>query len=217
MNHRQAAFTIMPPVYVLFPFADPFDYGEMWSTPRFPSLLAPPGFAPIGQPGSLPGPAGIALCDWSSFIWPESPLQLRQSPPGWARPVILDTGFGDDQLPLVLSPIAHDSSVDPFVTGVAVSMTPVALDDDTCHLESLLDRLFPWSRSHTSVQSDSTFYSVADSPPGQAPVLRLTPILDRRLGLEGPFVAKNLHPRIGDCFLMHHVPQIAFCPSIGGV
>ena len=35
LNHEQPAFTIAPPAYVLFPFADPFDEGEMWSTPRF--------------------------------------------------------------------------------------------------------------------------------------------------------------------------------------
>ena len=80
----------------------------------------------------------------------------------------MDTGFGDDRLPSILSAIAHDSLVDALVTGVPVSMAPVASDDDSCHLESLLDQLFPRSRSYTSVQSDSTCYSVANSPPGQA-------------------------------------------------
>ena len=70
--------------------------------------------------------------------------------------MIWDTGFGDDRLPSVLSPIAHDSSVDALVTGVPVSMAPVASEDDSCHLESLLDRSFPRSRSHTLVQSDSS-------------------------------------------------------------
>ena len=73
LNHEQPAFTIATPAYALFPFADPFDEGVMWSTPRYPSLPAPPGFAQSGQPGALPGPAGIAARDWSSFIWPELP------------------------------------------------------------------------------------------------------------------------------------------------
>ena len=50
-----AVITIIPPAYVLFPFADPFDEDVFSSTPSFPTLPAPPGFAPIRQPGSLPG------------------------------------------------------------------------------------------------------------------------------------------------------------------
>ena len=95
-----------------------------------------------------------------------------------SQPTLLSPG----EVPSVLSPIAHDSSVDALVTGVPVSMAPVASVDDSCHLESLLDRSFPQSRSYTSVQS----------------TLRPTPILDRRFGRECPFVAKNPHPRIGN-------------------
>ena len=51
---RLAVFTITPPTYVPFPFADPFDGEDLLSTLLFSPLPAPPGFAPIGPPGSLP-------------------------------------------------------------------------------------------------------------------------------------------------------------------
>ena len=68
------------------------------------------------------------------------------------------------------------------MTGVPVSMTPVASDDDPGLLESLLNRSFPQSMSHTTVLSDDTFYSASDSSPGQTPVIRPIQISDRRFG-----------------------------------
>ena len=114
----------------------------MWWTPRFlhyrplRDLLRLDSRAHYqGQPGSQ---RVIGLHSY------ESPSQLRQSPPGWARPVIMDTGLGDDRLPLVLSPIAHDSLVDAFVTGVPFSMAPVVyLCAIRQHPTSILDRQLP--------------------------------------------------------------------------
>ena len=52
ISHQDpAAITIAPPAYMLFPFADPFDEKEVFSTLRFPPLPAPLGFAPIGTTG----------------------------------------------------------------------------------------------------------------------------------------------------------------------
>ena len=56
LNSGPAAILIAPPSYVLFPFDDPFDGVDSVSTPRFPLLLALPGFALIGPPGSLAMP-----------------------------------------------------------------------------------------------------------------------------------------------------------------
>ena len=61
------------------------------------------------------------------------------------------------------------------------------------NLCSSLNKSFRRSLSHTSVQSDGTFYSPTD----QAPVLHHSPILGWRFGREGPFVATNPQPRIG--------------------
>ena len=52
-NTGQAAITIVPPAYVLFPFDDPFDGVDPLSTSPFSTIPAPPGFAPIRPPGSL--------------------------------------------------------------------------------------------------------------------------------------------------------------------
>ena len=46
------AITIAAPAYALFPFDEPFEEEDMWTTPRFPSL--PPGFGSIGSSGLLP-------------------------------------------------------------------------------------------------------------------------------------------------------------------
>ena len=143
-NHGQGVFVITPPAYVLFPFADPFDDENMLLRPQFPSLLAPPGFAPIDN---------------------------RQSLPGWTRPKILDTGSGVNRLPSVISPIAHIPSGDRCETRVPVSVTPVVLDNASGLLESLLKRLFHRLLSDTSVISDGTFYSASDSPARQTPAL----------------------------------------------
>ena len=55
-DHGPAVFTIAAPAYVLFSFADPFAAEEEFFMPQFLPLPAPSGFAPIGPPGSLPGP-----------------------------------------------------------------------------------------------------------------------------------------------------------------
>ena len=54
------------------------------------------------------------------------------------------------------------------------------------------------SLSPNSVQSDRSFYSATDSPTGQAPVIHHSPSFGLPLGREGPFVAANPHPRIGN-------------------
>ena len=117
-NHGQDVFVITPPAYVLFPFADPLDDEDMLSRPQFPSL---PGFATIDnqQPGALPGPAGIAAHDWSSFIRPGSPLQLL---PGWGRLEILDTS----------SRLMSDTSVISDGTWFSASDSPVRQTQVLC-------------------------------------------------------------------------------------
>ena len=69
-----------------------------------------------------------------------------------------------NHLPSVILSIAHMPSGDLCVTGGPVSMTPVVSDNDSGLLESLLNLSFPEAMSHTSVQSDSIFYSAMDSP-----------------------------------------------------
>ena len=66
-------------------------------------------------------------------------------------------------------------------------------------LPGIFARFIGAADSIASVQADGAtpHQWSADSLPGQAPVLHLTRILDRRLGREGPFVAKNPHPYIG--------------------
>ena len=123
------------------------------------SLTGPPGFAPIG---SLPGPSDIVSRDFSSMIQPGSLSQLGPLPTRWAQPVVLDTGVVDDMLPSALSPITHDSLVEPVVAGVPFPLAPVDPDDDSLHLGFLLNQSFRRSLSPTSVQSDGTFYSATD-------------------------------------------------------
>ena len=65
-DQSPAVITITPPAYVLFPFTDPFD-DDTFSMPSFPTLPAPSGFAPIGQPGSLPGPS-VRLDTWDQEL-----------------------------------------------------------------------------------------------------------------------------------------------------
>ena len=45
-----AAITIAAPAYALCPFGEPFEEEDIWTTPRFPPLPAPPGFGSIGPP-----------------------------------------------------------------------------------------------------------------------------------------------------------------------
>ena len=155
----QDVFVITPPAYVLFTFANPFYDEDMLLRPQFPALPAPSGFSTIDnrQPGTLPGPAGIAARDWSSFIRPGSP---SQSLPGWGRPEILDTGSGVNRLPTVISPMAHIPSGDRCETGVPVSVTPVVSDITSDFLDILLNQSFPRLKSDTSVISDGTWFSV---------------------------------------------------------
>ena len=86
--------------------------------------------------------------------------------------------------------------------GVALapnSMASVDSDSDDRLLASLLN----WSPSrlmtHDSVTSNSTFYSVMDSPAGPTLVRRTVPITNKYLNREGPFVAQIPHTRIRDC------------------
>ena len=51
LNPELAAITIAPPAYVLFPFDDPFEGMDTFSTSPVSTILAPPGFALIGPPG----------------------------------------------------------------------------------------------------------------------------------------------------------------------
>ena len=161
------------------------------------SLTGPPGFSLIGQLRSLLGPSDIVSRDFSSMIKPESLSHLGPLPTRWAQPVVPDTGVVDDMLFSVFSPITHDFSVEPVVAGVPLPMAPVDPDDGSLNLGSSLNRSFSRSLSNTSVQSEGTFYSAADSPTDQALVLRHSPTMGRRFGREGPFVATNPHPRIG--------------------
>ena len=55
-----------------------------------------------------------------------------------------------------------------------------------------------WSLSPNYVQSDGSFYSATDSPTGQALVIHHGPTFGLPLGREGPFVATNPHPWIGN-------------------
>ena len=67
-QHVRDVITIVPPTYELFPFMNPFEDPELFSPLHFQSLPAPPGFAPINQPGEILAPAWMAARDWSSFI-----------------------------------------------------------------------------------------------------------------------------------------------------
>ena len=99
LHHDRVAVMIAPPTYVLFPSVDPFEEEELLSPPRFPFLLAPPGFAPLSHPGDLPGPTGMAYRDWSPFF----------------RPTFSETGVDNAPVP---SPIAHVHSLDLSVTSM---------------------------------------------------------------------------------------------------
>ena len=86
-HHGPAVITIAPPAYVLFPFSDPFDDEDVFSTPPFPTLPATPEFALIGQPGSLPGPSVILDTlsrDLSLLIQPVSLSSLGPNRLLWA-------------------------------------------------------------------------------------------------------------------------------------
>ena len=105
------------------------------------------------------------------MIKPESLSQLGPLPTGWAQPLVPDTGVVNDISPSVVSPIAHDFSMEPVVAGVPLLLAPVDPDDGSLNLGSSLNWSFCRLLSHTSVQPDGTFYSATDSTTDQAPVL----------------------------------------------
>ena len=108
--------------------------------------------------------------DVTSVIHPGSLSQLEPLP-GGPPLVVPDTGVVNDMLQPAVSPISHNSSVEPSVTKPPFLVGPVDPVDDSLHPGS-----FPRSMSPTSVQSDGTFIVQLI---GQGPVLRQSPILDR--------------------------------------
>ena len=164
-----AANTITPPAYVLFPFADQFDGEDMLSTPRFPPLPAPPDLAPIRQPGSLP-----------------------------VLSVVMDTSPAHNAS---LSPVpmaSADSAVEPVLAERSAPLDRAVREVCSSVVVSSAAQSNRRSLSPGLVQSDGSFYSATDSPTGQAPVIRHSPSFGLPLGREGPFVAANPHPQIGD-------------------
>ena len=116
----------------------------------------------------------MAYRDWSSFV----------------RPAFVETGIDHT---LVLSPIAHVSSLHSCVTSSPVPTTSFDSHGDDILLASLLNRSPPRSMFHDSVSSEYTFYSVTGDP-----VLHQTPVPHRCFHREGPFMAQIPHPHIGD-------------------
>ena len=70
----------MPPAYVLSPFDDPLGVNPLSPSP-VSAILAPPGFAPIGLPGSLAMPLVVMDVLPPDFPPPGSPVLLVTSGP----------------------------------------------------------------------------------------------------------------------------------------
>ena len=97
----------------------------------------------------------------------------------------------------MLSPIAHEHSLDSHITSAPVPTTSFDLDSDNILLESLLNRSSFRSTLPDSTSSDYTFYAKGE-PVGPTLASYQTPVPDRCFRREGPFVARIPHPRIGD-------------------
>ena len=95
----------------------------------------------------------------------------------------------------MLSPIAHEHSLDSRVTSAPVPMTSFDSDSDDVLLASLLNRSSFRSMLPDSASSDYTFYSAKGGP---MPASHQNPVPNRCFRREGPFVARIPHPRIGD-------------------
>ena len=177
--------------------ADPFD-DDLFSTPSFPMLSSPPGFAPIGPPGSLPGPT-VRPDTWAQALSSlMQPVSLSSLGSLFMQPVVPDSGADDAISPPNISLVAIDLSVEPIV---ARHPPPLALSDHLVVSSQIAfsgNQSIGRSLSPTSVQSDSTFYSGTDSLTGQAPVLRSSSILSQQLGCDGPFVVASPRPHMGD-------------------
>ena len=175
------------------PFCRPILRQGYYFAATISSLAGPAGICSYWKPGS----SEVLPWDISSIRLP-SLSQSEPLPTGWAQLVVPDTSVVDDMFSSSISLMALDSAEDMVRDGGPIPMTPVDPIDDSLHLEPLLDWSFHRSMLHNSVQSDGTFFSATASPTGQAPGLRRSPIMGRRIGREGPFVATNPHPRIGD-------------------
>ena len=112
--------TIAPPAYVLFPFTDPSDGVYMVSMLQFPPLLAPPGFAPIGPPGSLAMPSVLVdtiSLDLFSLVQSVSLLSSESLSPGQTPLIVQDTSAVCHTLSSSVPIAAVDSPVEPDQAG----------------------------------------------------------------------------------------------------
>ena len=185
--------------YVLFPFDDPFDGMDSFSTVS--TIPVPLGFAPIGPPGSLAMPPRIM--DTISLVFPSTglPVSLLPSgplPPCRVQPILEETSAVCHTWSSSVSMPAGDSPVESDLPRSSPPLAAIIPDMSSSPVVSTSCRSSRRSLSPGSVQLDGSFYSATDSPTGQASAMHPETTFDPSQYREGPFKAANPHPRIGD-------------------
>ena len=153
-NPVLAVITIAPPAYVLFPFADPFDSGDVLSAPRFPPLPAPPSCAPIGPPGSLAVQSVILDTmsrGLSSSIQLMSLINSGPLSPGQAQPLVIKTSPVRHTLSSHIHMASVDSPIESVLTERSRPLTPAVQDICLSAIVSSTARSNRWSLSPNSV------------------------------------------------------------------
>ena len=137
--------------------------------------------------------------DLSSPVRPVSLLSSEQLSSSRAPPIMQDTSAIRHTLPSSVPMPAVDAPVEPVQAGISPSLATAVPDVGSSMSVSSTSQLNPQPVSPDSVRSDGSFYNAADSPTGQETVGHHNPtIVMVLLGREGPFVAANPHPRIGN-------------------
>ena len=131
--------TSAQPTYVLFPTDDPFDDADWLPPPRFPYLLATPGFTPIVRPGDIPYPAGSASLHWTSLVRATPSSLPPPSLPGWYPPVLPCPNGDVLGLPLTISLIDRVPSEDSLEPASSSLVSSEDMDRDARLLASLLN------------------------------------------------------------------------------
>ena len=161
LNPEPAAITIVPPAYVLF--ADPFDSVNTLSSlrvSRFLGLPAPPGFTPMGPPGSLPMPSVIVDMMSLDLPLPVQPASLLSSgplSPGQTQPMVQETSAVCHTLSSSVPIAAIDSLVEPDLTESLSPLATVVPDVCSSPIVSSTYQLNHRSLSPDSVRSDGSF------------------------------------------------------------